>query len=270
MRINPNDGVYRMHYGEDTLGVGNYAPVSGTVVFAGYDRTGTGLGWCVGIQQDGTGTATVPQVIWWIAHHGESATVNPLLVSVNQHVTEGKTYLGPKGESGAAKGVHCHTERRYGGLAVPGTGQATNPRDYYTSTAGGGTEPFPQPEPTPESEEDDDMPKNTGVWYLNQAGKAVMLVFNPGSGFATEWSSSTASPPADLNNQLAAAFDTGSFVQVSAAVADRFKASCAEVRAKAGDTTISGTFDPEVAAALKSIAESLNSPRKSETTTSVA
>jgi hypothetical protein len=144
MRTNPNDGKYRMHYGEDTLGVGNYAPVSGTVVFAGYDTTGTGLGWCVIIQQQGTGTKTVPQVMWAVAHHGtgKGAGPSPLKVRVGQQVVEGVTYLGPKGDSGAAQGVHAHTERRHGGQARPGTGTATNPRDHYTSTAGGGTTPF--------------------------------------------------------------------------------------------------------------------------------
>jgi hypothetical protein len=132
MRINPNDGIYRMHYGEDTLGEGNYAPVTGTVVFAAYDYTGTGLGYAVGVRESAN-----PSVIWWVAHH---ASLN---VSVGQSVTEAVTKLGVKGSSGAAQGVHCHTERRVGGAARPGSGTATNPRSYYTNTAGGDVTPLP-------------------------------------------------------------------------------------------------------------------------------
>jgi hypothetical protein len=135
MRINPNDGIYRMHYGEDTLGDGNYAPVTGTVVFAAYDHTGTGLGYAVGIRESAN-----PSVIWWVAHH---ASLN---VHVGQSVTEAVTKLGVKGSSGAAQGVHCHTERRVGGAPLPGLGTPTNPRSYYTTTAGDDPTPFP-PEP---------------------------------------------------------------------------------------------------------------------------
>lgn len=156
MRINPNDGRYRMHYGEDTLGVGNYAPVNGTVVFAGFDHTGTGLGYAVGIRE----TAS-PTVIWWVAHH---ASLN---VGVGSRTVEGVTFLGEKGESGAAKGVHCHTERRVGGAARPGSGTATNPRAYYTSTAGGGAIPFDN------APEEDDMP--TYVW-TDQDGVGYALI----------------------------------------------------------------------------------------------
>lgn len=131
MRINPNDGIYRMHYGEDTLGEGNYAPVTGTVVFSGYDNTGTGLGYAVGIREDAH-----PSVIWWVAHHSS------LEVGVGDRTREAITYLGAKGESGAAKGVHCHTERRVGGVARPGSGVATNPRSFYTNTAGSGVTPI--------------------------------------------------------------------------------------------------------------------------------
>lgn len=121
-----------MHYGEDTLGEGNYAPVNGTVVYARYDNTGTGLGYAVGVRE-----TAHPDVIWWVAHHAS------ISVSVGEIVSEGRTKLGVKGASGAAQGVHCHTERRVGGLARPGSGTATNPRDYYTSTAGGDLSPLP-------------------------------------------------------------------------------------------------------------------------------
>jgi hypothetical protein len=140
MRVNPNDGIWRMHYGEDTNGVGNYAPATGTVVFAGWDKSGTGLGWAVGIRE-----TMNPAVIWWVGHHGTTALWNPLKVKVGSKVSERYTYLGPKGYTGAAKGAHAHTERRTNGAAIPGSGTASNPRNYYKSGgfSGGGVTPIP-------------------------------------------------------------------------------------------------------------------------------
>ena len=148
MRVNPNDGVWRMHYGEDTLGEGNYAPATGTVVFAGWDKTGTGLGWAVGVRE-----TMNPSVIWWVAHHGTTALWSPLKVSVGSKVSQRFTYLGPKGSTGAAKGDHAHTERRVNGAERPGSGTATNPRSYYGGGfSGGGITPIPD-----FVEEEDDM-----------------------------------------------------------------------------------------------------------------
>lgn len=141
MRFNPNDGIWRMHYGEDTAGEGNYAPVTGEVVFAGWDKTGTGLGWAVGIRETRN-----PSVIWWTGHFGTTSLWNPLKVKVGSKVSEGYTYLGPKGSTGAAKGAHAHQERRVAGVARPGSGTPTNPRSYYTTPAGGGgVTPIPDP-----------------------------------------------------------------------------------------------------------------------------
>lgn len=125
MRRHPITGVYRMHYGEDTNGDGNYAPVSGTVVFAGYDTTGMGFGYAVGIRE----TAN-PDRIWWTAHHSS------LSVKVGYRVIERRTRIGPMGQSGAATGAHAHQEVRVGGTARPGSGTAINPRPLYTSGGG--------------------------------------------------------------------------------------------------------------------------------------
>lgn len=148
MRVHPIDGTYRMHYGEDGIGSGNYAPVTGAVVFAGYDNTGHGFGWAVGIRE-----AASPKTIWWIAHHGTSPSINPLRVAVGDSVLEGNTYLGPSGTTGAAKGQHAHTERRVSGGTRPGQGTATDPRAYYTNTSGGGENPAPIPNPSIKEEE---------------------------------------------------------------------------------------------------------------------
>jgi len=130
MRVHPITGVYRMHFGEDTIGDGNYAPVNGVVVYAGW-HTSSGFGNVVGIREDGTGC------VWWVAHHASIA------VAVGQRVVANVTRLGEKGMTGAANGPHAHTERRAGGGNTPLTGTATNPRDYYSSAAGGGGAGFP-------------------------------------------------------------------------------------------------------------------------------
>lgn len=168
MRVHPIDGTYRMHYGEDGIGEGNYAPVTGTVVFAGYDTTGHGFGWTVGIRE-----AANPTVIWWIAHHGTSASVNPLRVSVGSNVVGGVTYLGPSGTTGAATGRHAHTERRVHGGTRPGQGTATDPRLYYTGTSGGGGTPFPEPEEV--------RKKNVTTVYMKD-GSSPALVALAGDG----------------------------------------------------------------------------------------
>lgn len=130
MRTHPITGVYRMHYGEDTIGDGNYAPATGTVIFAGYDTSGMGFGNAVAIREDAR-----PDHIWWTAHH---ATLG---VAVGAHVVENVTRTGPTGKTGAASGVHAHQECRVGGNARPGSGVAINPRAQYQGGAGGGGTP---------------------------------------------------------------------------------------------------------------------------------
>lgn len=147
MRYHPISGGYRMHYGEDTVGDGNYSPVAGTVVFAGWDRTGHGFGNAVGIRENS-------RVVWWMAHFSS------LAVTVGQSVVEGQ-YLGRLGATGAATGPHVHTERRVDGLNSPGSGTATNPRHYYGSTpAGDDTEPF---------EEKDEIMSNSTRYHYKPA-----------------------------------------------------------------------------------------------------
>lgn len=130
MRLHPISGGYLMHNGEDTVGSGNYSPVTGTVIFAGWDSSGAGFGNAVAVKQDGV------DAVWWMAHFASIA------VSSGQRVAEGQ-HLGALGKTGAATGPHVHTERRAGGSSRPLSGVATNPRSYYTSPAGGGTTPLP-------------------------------------------------------------------------------------------------------------------------------
>lgn len=133
-RTHPITGKRTHHNGEDTLGEGNFAPVTGRVVFAGWDSTGAGFGWAVGIQR------AYENEVWWIAHHGTSPSVNPLKVKVGDWVEEGVTYLGKKGTTGASTAEHCHTECRINGNARPLSGVAVDPRSRYASPSGGGME----------------------------------------------------------------------------------------------------------------------------------
>lgn len=125
IRPKPTPTSPAFHYGEDTIGRGNVAPVSGTVVFAG---TSGQYGKVVGIR---TSRATV----WWVAHHAS------LAVDVGDKVHEGQR-IGQLGATGNVTGPHAHTERRVGGTNRPGTGIATNPRRYYGK---GSTKPTTAP-----------------------------------------------------------------------------------------------------------------------------
>lgn len=127
-RPKPTPTSPAFHFGEDTVGVGNYAPCTGTVVFA---RAYGALGNVVVIRADG------PLVVHWLVAHHASISVR-----VGGRVTEGVTFLGPLGSTGNVTGPHAHTERRVGGNATPQSGVATNPRLFYTSSAGGGVSPI--------------------------------------------------------------------------------------------------------------------------------
>lgn len=131
-RPKPTPTSPAFHYGEDTVGVGDFAPVTGTVVFAGYFGA---FGNIVGIREDAH-----PDVIWWTAHHASIA------VSVGQRTVEGVTFTGPLGRTGNVTGPHAHEERRVGGRPTPGTGSATNPRQFYTAAAGATVQLLSEPE----------------------------------------------------------------------------------------------------------------------------
>jgi hypothetical protein len=124
MRIHPLTNTLRMHYGEDTDGDGNYSPVAGIVVYAGY-HSASGFGYVVGVRES-------KSIVWWIAHNERGS----IAVSVGQWVTQGQR-IGRIGMTGTATGVHAHTERRVNGTNTPLTGTATNPRDFYATSGGG-------------------------------------------------------------------------------------------------------------------------------------
>lgn len=128
-RTHPITGKWTLHNGEDRVGAGNFAPVSGHIIFAGWDSSGAGFGNAVAIKQDGA------KVVWWIAHFSS------IDVSVGQWVVEGQK-IGTIGMTGAATGIHTHTERRENGNASPRSGIATDPGMFYGSTSGGGTTPI--------------------------------------------------------------------------------------------------------------------------------
>lgn len=127
-RVAPLPGASTNHLGEDTVGDGNYWPVSGVVIFAGYYGS---WGNIIGIRQ-----GSDESVIWWVAHNASI----PANIKFGTWGNEGD-YLAPLGATGNVTGPHAHTERRVGGSYTPGTGTPTNPRDYYTAGAGigGGT-----------------------------------------------------------------------------------------------------------------------------------
>lgn len=175
----PVPGASTFHRGEDTVGAGNFAPCSGMVVFA---RSDGSWGNVVGI-----GEAGAPGVIWWVAHHAR------IDVGVGQFVREGQTPLGPMGRTGTASGVHAHTERRVGGRALPGTGNATNPRLYYTGASSGAGNPIPEPP----SRKD-----NTMTTLYNVPDTALVAMAGDSPGTPANWLETTSSALIDQWKQI--------------------------------------------------------------------
>lgn len=152
-------GVGPFHYGEDTVGEGNVAPASGTVVFAGYSGV---FGNIILVRESAN-----PAVAWNIAHHEHLNGRRP-----GQRVAEGE-FLAPKGATGLATGPHAHTERRVGGRDAIQSGTHTNPRDHYTAPAPAGGKGTPLPTvAAPESEEDE----MNVVLYLYVPSNTLLLV----------------------------------------------------------------------------------------------
>lgn len=78
-----------------------------------------------------------------------------------------------------------------------------------------------------EEEEEDDMAKvNTGISYTDKDGVRNHALINTNSGFLAQWIGGDGAH----NNGIAAAFDTGSFAQVSESVANRMIAAAARVQ----------------------------------------
>lgn len=118
------------HLGEDRVGAGNYAPVTGEIVYADYN---SGWGYIFGIRESAT-------VVWWVAHNANLAGVR---VGAFVNIRD---YVAPLGSTGNSTGPHSHTERRVGGSDWPGTGTATDPALYYSDAADAGSSPLPEEE----------------------------------------------------------------------------------------------------------------------------
>ena len=66
---------------------------------------------------------------------------------------------------------------------------------------------------------------NTGIFYKKGNGM-ICAILNPSSGFFTKWSTSVPG----YNNRLAAAFDTGSFAEVTESHFNAIERDCAATR----------------------------------------
>lgn len=90
--------------------------------------------------------------------------------------------------------------------------------------AGGGSiSPAPTPIPVIPEEEDEDM---KGARYTNSGGQVVQVLFNDVSGFYSEYAGNN---PAS-NSEIAQAWKTDNWVELTASVAGAIKASCQAVR----------------------------------------
>lgn len=80
-------------------------------------------------------------------------------------------------------------------------------------------------QPVTETETVEETKMNTGIYY--KAGEAtICAIVNTTSGFFTKWSTATAG----YNNPLAAAFDTGSFAQVTESHFNAIERDCRLLR----------------------------------------
>ncbi len=161
----PGGWASSVHQGIDLVGFDEIiSPVTGVVTFAGYNG---GAGNEVRIREDGTGD------VIRLFHN------RALNVSTGQRVSQGQL-VAWMGTTGASTGKHCHEETR------PGGGASINPRSWYaarnSSTAGGGSSPFPGSVPT--------------------TGEDMLLVNNvsvPGQFYIATWDSMT---PEGFPNRL--------------------------------------------------------------------
>lgn len=70
-----------------------------------------------------------------------------------------------------------------------------------------------------------DITMNTGIFYKKGNGM-ICAILNPSSGFFTKWSTGVSG----YNNRLAAAFDTGSFAEVTESHFNAIERDCAATR----------------------------------------
>lgn len=216
-RTHPITSVRTMHYGEDTIGEGNYAPVSGEVIFAGYYG---GLGNLVTIREDWT-------TIWLVGHHAS------LAVNVGDQVVEGVTFLGPQGATGAATGVHAHTERRLSRMDSPQAGTATNPRDHYTAAAGINATPIGEQKRGPHM-----------ATLYNKINTPTVALAGDSPGTPANWLETTDS---GLIAELVAVH--GPFARLTAESYEAWKASYLAPLA-VGGAVAGGSTDPKIAELL--------------------
>lgn len=126
MRFHPIDKVWRLHGGIDLVGFSTVcSPVDGVVAFAGYSG---GWGNLVKVRAYGP-TAFRAGDEHWLAHNAR------FLVGQGARVVAGQG-VAIMGTTGASTGIHCHYETR------PGGGATVNPRDYFATASGGGSNPY--------------------------------------------------------------------------------------------------------------------------------
>lgn len=98
----------------------------------------------------------------------------------------------------------------------------------YTVPAGGGGggAPTPAPTPTPEEQAEEEEEEMKGAYYKNASGATVVIWFDTRSGFYMEF---TGVNPSN-NTEIARAWDTGSWPELTASVAGALKRECEKTR----------------------------------------
>lgn len=131
------------------------------------------------------------------------------------------SFLGYVGNTGLySTGPHLHAE-------VEGYSSTDGFWQWFTPdrVVGQGV-PSKDSDITPDEEEDEDMCKNSGIWWTAANGKQMNAVVNTCSGYFDDFESSNGK----YNSDIALAFGTGSFAEVSAGQAKNIENRCAAVR----------------------------------------
>lgn len=213
------------HMGRDyaaARGQAVYAPITGTVIYAGGDGAS---GYLPGTSIIANGPALVVRIRradGFIVHVAHMDFMN---VRVGQSVIGGQTVIGGAGDTGWSTGVHVHAEYRWD-LSWNG-GNWIDPRDLALQLpgthAGGSTSTTGH---TADDEEESDMANH--YIAVTKPGKQINAIFNPVSGFFHEFESANG----EYNTNVLRTFGvTAPSSIVGQSHYDAVKRDCAAVRA---------------------------------------
>lgn len=212
------------HMGRDYAakrGQAVYAPVSGTVIYAGGDGASGKL---PGTNIVANGQALVVRIRRADGFIVHVAHMDFMSVKVGQEVIGGQTIIGGAGDTGWSTGVHVHVEYRWD-LSWNG-GRWVDPRDLALILPDGSAGNSSNASPQAGDEEEADMANH--YIAVTKPGKQINAIFNPVSGFFHEFESADG----EYNTNILRTFGvTAPSSIVGQSHYDAVKRDCAAVRA---------------------------------------